>query len=228
MIIHDLRTPLNGMLLGMQALGLGGDMDEGQQEMVQIAQRGGETLSAMVNELLDISKMESGSLALERGELAAAEPMEAAMRQVTALASARKVSLAFDLEDGLPRFTADKSKLLRTLVNLLSNAVKFSSAGGTVTAAVRREENRAALLFSVSDTGEGIPAEAFEHIFDTFGQVESRQGGRSMSTGLGLAFCKLAVEAHGGRIWVESELGRGSTFRFTVPIASLAENGTSR
>jgi signal transduction histidine kinase len=203
-------------------------MDEGQREVVQIAQRGGETLVAMVNELLDISKMESGSLVLERGEIEPDELLEATMQQVTALATNRKIMLTADLAPGLPAFSADRSKLLRTLVNLVSNALKFSSAGGQVRVAVRPDESGQALLFSVRDTGEGIPEEAFERIFDKFGQVDSRKGGRQMSTGLGLAFCKLAVQAHGGRIWVESELGRGSTFSFTIPIAPLAKSGESR
>jgi signal transduction histidine kinase len=109
---------------------------------------------------------------------------------------------------------ADQAMLIRTLVNLLSNAIKFTPEGGTVTVSVRFDHAGPSLQFSVIDTGEGIPPEAFGRIFEKFGQVDSRQGGRTMSTGLGLTFCKLAVEAHGGHIWVESALGEGSRFRF--------------
>ena len=222
MIIHDLRTPLNGMLLGMQALELG-NLDEGQQQMLHITRRGGETLIGMINDLLDISKMESGAMQLERQEITVPDMIDAAVKQVTPLANAKNLTLATELEPGLPRLAADEAKLLRTVVNLLSNAIKFSPAGGTVTVAVRPDNDPSLLLFSVSDTGEGIPSEAFGRIFEKFGQVESRQAGRFMNTGLGLTFCKLAVEAHGGHIGVESAPGQGSTFGFTIPLPSPSE-----
>jgi two-component system sensor histidine kinase/response regulator len=104
-------------------------------------------------------------------------------------------------------------------VNLLGNAIKFTPEGGMVTVTAHRSDTAKAMLFSVTDTGEGIPPEAFERIFEKFGQVESRQAGRKMSTGLGLTFCKMVLEAHGGRIWVESEIGKGSIFRCVVPLA---------
>jgi two-component system, sensor histidine kinase and response regulator len=126
--------------------------------------------------------------------------------------------LAQEIVPDLPTLYADEEKLLRTLVNLLGNAIKFTPAGGAVTLSARPSDTERVLLLSVTDTGEGIPAEAFARIFEKFGQVESRQAGRRMSTGLGLTFCKMVVEAHGGRIWVESELGQGSTFSFTVPL----------
>jgi two-component system sensor histidine kinase/response regulator len=105
---------------------------------------------------------------------------------------------------------------------LLGNAIKFTPAAGILTVSVQFGKNRKSLVFSVRDTGEGIPSEAFERIFEKFGQVESRQGGRLMSTGLGLTFCKLAVEAHGGAIKVASIPGKGSTFSFTIPLTTDA------
>ncbi len=110
---------------------------------------------------------------------------------------------------------------MRTLTNLLGNAIKFTPHGGSVTLLIdleREDEIITGVWFAVSDTGEGIPREAFERIFEKFGQVENRREGRKMSTGLGLTFCKMAVEAHGGRIWVESEIGKGSTFQFVIPL----------
>jgi signal transduction histidine kinase len=118
----------------------------------------------------------------------------------------------------VPPIAADNAKLLRTLVNLLSNAVKFTPSGGTVAIGVRQSPDSPSLLWSVTDTGEGIPLEAFEQIFEKFGQVATRTAGRRNSTGLGLTFCKMVVEAHGGRIWVESEIGKGSTLSFTIPL----------
>ena len=219
MIIHDLRSPLNTIFLGITELEEIGELSDVQREMVGIALGGGQTMLAIINDLLDISKMESGSLELERQETAAGDLIGAAVNQCTNLANAQKLTLAVDLEPDLPCWLADEDKLLRTLVNLLSNAFKFTPSGGTVTVAARLDHEGPSLRFSVSDTGEGIPAESFGRIFEKFGQVESRQGGRKMSTGLGLAFCKLTVEAHGGRIWVESVPGQGSTFSFTIPLS---------
>src|SRR5439155_23153720 len=131
----------------------------------------------------------------------------------------KELTLNQEIAPDVETVYADEEKLIRTLVNLLGNAIKFTPVGGSVALTVRRSERGRALLFSVRDTGEGIPAEAFERIFEKFGQVESRQAGRKMSTGLGLTFCKMVLEAHGGRIWVESELGKGSTFRCAVPLS---------
>ena len=172
----------------------------------------------MINDLLDISKMEEGSMNLERHELTAAAVVDQALQQVASLAAQQKLTLARELAPDLPRFWADEDKLRRMLVNLLGNAIKFTPVGGTVTISVRADDEENTLLFAVRDTGEGIPPEAFERIFEKFGQVENRKAGRKMSTGLGLTFCKLAAEAHGGRIWLESRLGQGSTFSFTIPM----------
>ena len=227
MIIHDLRTPLNAMFLGLEAVQEMGALNEDQIEMLGLTMRGGKTLIGIINDLLDISKMENGLLALERGEIAPADLVNAAVKQVAPLAVAQNLTLVIELEPGLPLLVADEAKLLRTLVNLLGNAVKFTPSGGIVTVAVRSDHETPSLLFSVSDMGEGIPPEAFERIFEKFGQVESRRSGRSMSTGLGLAFCKLAVEAHGGHIAVESAPGQGSAFRFTIPLSTPAEPNPS-
>jgi two-component system sensor histidine kinase/response regulator len=220
MIVHDLRTPLTSVMAGMQSLEAVGDLNETQQEMLGIAVDGGQTLLGMINDLLDVDKMESGSLQLDYALLSAAELAASAVSQVALLAESSHLTLGPQIAADLPPFQGDEDKLRRTLVNLLGNAMKFTRAGGMVTVAVRQADDGRSLLFSVSDTGEGIPAEAFERIFEKFGQVDSRQGGRKMSTGLGLTFCKLAVEAHGGRIGVESVPGKGSTFSFTIPLAS--------
>jgi two-component system, sensor histidine kinase and response regulator len=177
-------------------------------------------LLGMINDLLDISKMEGGSLPLERQELRAADLVDYALQQVAALAQERSLQMVRDLPDETVLFCGDEEKLRRTLVNLLGNAIKFSPTGGTITTSARWEENGNAIIFAVRDTGEGIPPEATQRIFEKFGQVETRKAGRKMSTGLGLAFCKLAVEAHGGQIWVESKMGQGSTFSFSLPFSS--------
>ncbi len=227
MIVHDLRTPLSSVIAGMQTLeGIGG-LDELQREMVAIAIHGGETLLGMINDLLEVEKLESGSMQLDATVLDAAELIASATRQVASLCESNNLTLVTQVAGDLPAFLGDENKLRRTLVNLLGNAIKFTPPGGTLTVEVRLGENTLvengqSVVFSVNDTGEGIPAEAFGRIFEKFGQVASRQGGRMMSTGLGLTFCKLAVEAHGGHISVESIIGAGSTFSFSIPVSKIA------
>ncbi len=218
MIVHDLRTPLTSLLSGLQTVPLVGDLNPTQSEMLEIATDGGETLLGMINDLLDVEKMEQESVPLSLAPLSAAALVAQASAQVTLLAAAEGLTLASEVSSGLPDFQGDEDKLRRTLVNLMGNAIKFTPRGGAVTvgASCGSANN---LLFFVRDTGEGIPANALERIFEKFGQVESRQAGRKMSTGLGLTFCKLAVEAHGGRIWAESAPGVGSVFFFTLPLA---------
>lgn len=221
MIVHDLRTPLTSVLSGLMTIDSLGTLDSGQQEMLSISIHGAETLLGMINDLLDISKSEDGSLQLEYGSVTAHKLIADAQKQVALLARNRGVTLVEALEPDLPSFTGDDHKLHRALVNILGNAIKFTPTGGSITLGARRTEE-GELLFSVQDTGEGIPEDAFQRIFDKFGQVENRKAGRKMSTGLGLTFCKMAVEAHGGRIWVESTMGVGSTFLFTVPLSPPA------
>ncbi len=127
------------------------------------------------------------------------------------------MTLDIDAPDGLPKARADSELLRRILVNIIGNAIKFSPEGGAIRVSVRAEHRSVRVM--VTDQGPGIPAEYHDKIFDKFGQVESRQTGRKYSTGLGLAFCKMAVEAQGGRIGLDSEIGAGSTFWFTLPIA---------
>jgi len=219
MIIHDLRTPLTSVIAGMQTLELLGEMNPDQMEMMELAVNGGETLLGMINDLLDVEKLESGSMQLDYVSLSVMALVASATRQVASLIVDKQLGLIQKIEPGLLHLQGDEGKLCRTLVNLLGNAIKFTPPGGTITLNVTQGPSDPVAVFSVTDTGEGIPPEAFERIFEKFGQVESRRGGRTMSTGLGLTFCKLAVEAHGGVIGVESPPGRGSTFRFTIPIA---------
>ena len=220
MIVHDLRTPLTSLLSGLQTVPLVGDLNEIQTEMVEIAVDGGRTLLGMINDLLDVEKMEQESVPLEMTPLTAGGLIERATAQVVLLAQSSGLTLAREAPLDLPPFPGDEDKLRRTIINLLGNAIKFTPVGGTITAAAELGEG--VVLFSIRDTGEGIPPEAFERIFEKFGQVENRKAGRKMSTGLGLTFCKLAVEAHGGRIWVESLPGQGSAFFFTIPRAPEA------
>jgi signal transduction histidine kinase len=217
MIVHDLRTPLTSLMSGVQLMELVGELNDEQQEILKISVDGGNVLLGMINDLLDISKMESGALRLEYKNVTANELLEGAQQQVQALVAAQGLTLISEAAPEMPSFRADEDKLLRTLVNLLGNAVKFTPEGGFITMSARLAKDEQGVVFAVNDTGEGIPQDELQRIFEKFGQVETRRSGRKMSTGLGLTFCKLVVESHGGCLWVESELNKGSTFSFRIP-----------
>ena len=214
MIVHDLRTPLTNIIGNLQTL-QDADYDrELTQEFVPVALEAGQTLLGMVNDLLDISKMEAGQMALEITEFPVAVVVEAALGSVRCLAAQKNLEVSADVTPPDLRLHADEDKIRRALTNILGNAVKFTREGAVRVHA--RGEN-GGVLISVADTGEGIPQADRERVFEKFSQVELRSGGRQMSTGLGLAFVRLAIEAHGGTAWVESEIGKGSTFCISLP-----------
>jgi len=221
MIVHDLRTPLTSVIAGMQTVEMSGELNARQQQCLRLALTGGQTLLGMINDLLDVSKMEDGSVRLEYQDLAATDLVEQALEGIEALAQEKGLTVIRDFPTPSPTFSGDEDKLVRTLVNLLGNAVRFTPRGGTITASVQLGHDERTADFAISDTGEGIPKEAFARIFEKFGQVDMGRSTQKLSTGLGLTFCRMAVEAHGGRIWVESELGRGSTFSFTIPVLRM-------
>jgi signal transduction histidine kinase len=211
MIVHDLRTPLTSVIAGIEMIGHVGALTTSQQEMMTLALSGGKTLLGMINDLLDIEKMEAGKAHLHYDQVSVPALVAGAIEQLAPLASSARTIIAIDIASDVPLFAADEKKLSRTLVNLIANAIKFTGEGTvTITADAANEHVR----FAIRDSGPGIPAEAFERIFEKFGQLDSRD---KVGTGLGLAFCKLAVEAHGGHIAVESTPGAGSLFTFTVP-----------
>lgn len=217
MIVHDLRTPLTSVITGMQTVEMSGGLNALQQQCLRLALAGGQTLVGMINDVLQVSKMEDGSLRLDYQNLAPTDLVESALAQIEILAGAKGVSLIRRFPAEPVTFCGDEEKLRRTLVNLLGNALRFTPQGGAITVSVEPEAGGRKITFRVSDTGPGIPADAFDRIFEKFGQVETAGNGPKLSTGLGLTFCKMIVEAHGGRIWVESEMGRGSTFSFAIP-----------
>jgi signal transduction histidine kinase len=218
MLVHDLRTPLTTLLGPLQMLHAGvlGPLDDSQREVVAMSHESGVRLLKLINELLDIAKMEAGEMKIERESLEAAPLIEQALREVKRTDGEELAKIEREIEP-TPPIWAENDLVLRVLINLIGNALKFTPKSGVITVGVAPSENAA--LFWVSDTGEGIPTQDLEKVFDKFGQVETRQAGRKMSSGLGLTFCRLAVEAHGGKIWVESEVGQGSKFLFTIPIA---------
>ncbi len=229
MIVHDLRVPLATIIGSLETLvSLGGHADAVEREMVDIGLSGARSLLGLVNTLLDISRLESGEVPLQREALKVEEAVNAALSQVGQLAREAELEIAVDIPPLLPRVRADREKIERVLVNLLGNAVKFTPSGGTITVSACEDHAHGWVLISVEDTGEGIPSDYQERIFDKFAQVAGRQAGQRMSTGLGLTFCQLAVEAHGGRIWVESPLAEGPSAKATGPKRVGMENPGSK
>jgi signal transduction histidine kinase len=229
MLVHDLRTPLTAILGSLETLQLSGPNDF-QRELIEICTRSSNRLLNLVNDLLDVSKMESDRLQLSRGPVAVETVVRDALDQVLpydgqkrVTAYGRTIEAEIHLAPDLPTLQADQDLLVRILINILGNAAKFAQSGARVLIEVtplmqeEQAQSTTGVLFRIQDNGPGIAPEDQHRIFDKFGQVELRQTGRKLSTGLGLTFCKLAVEAHGGRIWVESAPGAGSTFWIELP-----------
>ena len=188
--------------------------------MLEIALENSATMLKLVNRILDMSQLESGQMPLERAPVSLAELITETLHAQSLLAADKNLRLESEAPPLLPPVWADVSLIGRVVQNLVSNAIKFTFAGSLVRVTVEemaQQDNGplSHLCVSVSDNGPGIPPELQSQIFQKF--VTGRQ--RESGSGLGLAFCKLAIEAHGGRIWLESEPGQGATFIFTLPIA---------
>ncbi len=228
MLVHDLRTPLTTILASLDLLQTGktGMLDPLQQEVADMCMRGGRHLLSLVNELLDIGKLESGEMTLHREAIGVTDLLQDAINQVASQGQKAGISIKTEFAPDLPVLWADEDLLRRVFINLLGNAVKFTRRGTEVHVRARCEgqESQRKLLFEVHDQGEGIAPADQARIFHKFGQVENRRSGRRNSTGLGLTFCKLAVEAHAGQIWVESSEGRGSSFFFSIPLQDAPES----
>lgn len=233
MLVHDLRAPLTSIMNGVMMVqrGLSGPVSDQQRQLLAIAYQGSQAMLELINNLLDISKMEQGQMALDVRPLSPYVVVDKAIERLRASAASARVEIDQSLELGLPLIEADEDKIVRVLQNLLDNAIKFSRSGATVTLGARyvsaghqpaglplhnTPDHGVWLVIWVQDHGIGIPPAYFARIFEKFGQVRGR---KVRGTGLGLTFCRLAVEAHSGRIWVESEEGKGSTFAFALPLA---------
>ncbi|MER3501646.1 MAG: hypothetical protein C4295_09300 [Candidatus Fervidibacterota bacterium] len=217
-LVHDLRSPLTNIISGLETLLATTEdhLSPEDRELIELALIGAHRLLTMVNSILDLRKLEEGKFPLYLKEFDPQEAVGEALRQVQLWARQNNVSLQVHLAPEVPeRIVADRWVLIRILVNLLSNALKYTPSGGTITVSVSRDDGW--VHFSVADQGPGIPKEYLDRIFDRFVQVEARKAGAAVGTGLGLTFCKLAVEAHNGRIWVESEVGEGTTVHFVIP-----------
>ena len=215
MVVHDLRNPLTG-ISGFLDLALALEKEtltEDGLEYLQTAKQSTTAVIDMVNAVLDVSKIEAGEMKLHLVECDLVRIASDLMSGMQSLKEAREMIL--DAPAAPVTVVADKDLILRVIQNLLGNALKFTPSDGWIRLGIEPDENR--VCVRVRDNGPGIPMEYRERIFEKFGQVEARANRQKFSTGLGLTFCKLAVEAHGGSIGVESEVGEGSTFWFALP-----------
>jgi NtrC-family two-component system sensor histidine kinase KinB len=235
-MVHDLRNPLTAIMGSLDLLKFFGDnLSDDQHDTVKLARSSTQKMLKLINNILEVSQLESRSMPLQRAPVPLADLIAEALRVQSQLAADQDVRLEADVPPNLPPAWADARLMERVLQNLLDNAIKFSPAGGQVKVTARLDDGatprheaeqpdgRSYLVLSVSDSGPGISPELHGQLFQKF--VTGRH--ERSATGLGLAFCKLAVEAHGGSIWIESthssqenESGQGTTFTFTLPVAS--------
>jgi signal transduction histidine kinase/CheY-like chemotaxis protein len=218
---HEIRTPLNGVV-GMLGLLRRTPLTRNQHRFVQAAETSGDTLLKVINDILDFSKIEAGRLVLERIEFDLRDLVEGALELVAEEASRKSLELLSEIERDVPCWVrGDPGRLKQVLTNLLSNAVKFTETGQVVVRVAKQRESEGDVMmirFSVTDTGIGIPQGKQEMIFDVFSQADTSTTRKFGGTGLGLAICKELSQLMGGKIGLMSEVGRGSTFWFTVRV----------
>jgi two-component system, sensor histidine kinase and response regulator len=215
---HEIRTPLNAVL-GMTELVLDSPLTPVQRDYLKLVRESGESLLTVINDILDFSKIEAGKLQLDQSTFELREFLGDTLKSLGLRAHRKHLELACDIASSVPdRLLGDANRLRQVVVNLLSNAIKFTEQGEVVLSVHPESvaEDDVVLHFRVSDTGIGIPADKFATIFEAFEQADRSTTRKFGGTGLGLAISARLVELMGGRIWVESELGRGSTFHFTA------------
>jgi PAS domain S-box-containing protein len=223
MLVHDLRGPMGNLIGAIETIpSLLGELsaDSPVAQLIDVALNSGQHLRDLVDSMLDVSRLEQGKIPLNLKQISVDELLHSAGDQATAHAEARQVELALVVDPSLKSSSSyscvsvDPSMMRRVLVNLIENSIKYSPAEGQVCVTARRQGSN--IIFSIIDQGPGIPPEYRRRIFDKFARVKYE--GAPSGVGLGLAFCRLAVEAHGGHIWVEDAPPQGSSFSFTLPV----------
>ena len=218
-VAHDLKNPLNVVSIAANLM-LQRTEESSARRPIERILRGVERAERLLRGLLEVNAIEAGRLSLEKRRLEPADLILAALESQQGLAADASVIIASDLAPELPAIEGDEERLLEVFENLIGNAVKFTGSGDSVTVGASRKEDE--ILFWIKDNGSGILPEELPHVFDRFWQARRA---KRRGTGLGLTICKGIVEAHGGRMWLESAAGRGTTAFFTIPIAAATYSG---
>jgi PAS domain S-box-containing protein len=215
MIVHDLRSPLGNILssldVAMSSLPTDSEL---VTSLLSIANRSAERMSRLVDSLLDLRRLEAGQMKLHREQQNLNSLVSEAAEQVSSTAEGKGIQVKNELPPRLPLVSIDADMVRRVVINLLENSIKYTPGTGVVTITGKSDPKE--VTISVKDTGPGIPATEHTRIFNKFARLNREAAPKGL--GLGLSFCKLATEAHGGRIWVESQVGKGARFSFTLPI----------
>ncbi|KKG11793.1 histidine kinase [Methanosarcina sp. 2.H.A.1B.4] len=215
---HELRTPLNS-IIGFSDLlyeKVYGNLNARQLKAVGNVSCSGKNLLNLINEILDLSKVEAGSFELHYSTFWLAEALAEVRDMLFPFAASKGIKIEFELENSLPRISADKERIMQVLSNLMTNAVKFSNENGCVR--VKATQSNDFIQIAVADDGIGIAAADHDKLFKPFSQIDSSSSKKYQGTGLGLALIKEIVQLHGGSVWFESEVGKGSTFGFSIPL----------
>jgi signal transduction histidine kinase len=217
---HELRTPLNAIIGFTQVLQqkLFGEVNDKQEDYLDDIHSSADHLLALINDILDLSKVEAGQVELEVERFSLREALERGVVMIREWATKNGVAVQLELDPSVDLVEGDVRRIRQVVFNLLSNAIKFTPIGGHVDVSAMRQDGE--VRVAVSDTGPGIAAEDQARIFEEFQQAKATDGERREGTGLGLALSRSLVELHGGRIWVESEPGKGSTFTFALPVGA--------
>jgi signal transduction histidine kinase/HAMP domain-containing protein len=232
MIVHDLRSPLSTVIniAEMMGDGMWGDLNDEQKDWNSRVKKTATDLVALVSDFLDLSKLEAGRVQLSRAPTDVTALVRKATENFGPLAKSKNVVLNYEADTSLPAIDADARRLDQVLNNLVSNALKFTAEGGTIQIYARRDP-RNGIVIRVRDSGVGISPDEIANLFQKYQQSTSGKTSQHKGTGLGLVISKMIVEAHGGKIWVESEQGKGATFVFTLPVEcdfQLPANGETR
>jgi len=218
-VSHDLRNPLNAVTLGTSLLKMSNTLSDEDREQVEAIEVSGRRMAKLIEDLLDVTRLEGGKrLPIEPGTVEPAELLREAEEIFRAQAAVASVSIDYEADESLPPVYADRHRVMQVMSNLIGNSMKFTPPGGRIEVRAKQLEDHA-VLFSISDTGPGIPKEHLSHIFSPYWQAKRAE---RLGAGLGLPIAKGIVEAHGGRIWVESEPDQGTDFYFTLPVDASA------